>query len=398
MKIAAIIAEYNPFHLGHEYHIRETKKKADAVIVIMSGNFVQRGAPAICDKYSRAMSAVKAGVDLVLELPAVYATQTADIFAHGAVNIIDNLNVVKYISFGAENPENLKPAIVNLLADESPIFKEKLKFYLNAGFSYPTSRTNALRDISGLTLSSKPNDLLGLEYLKHLRRIKSDIVPLIFKRSDNYNDASLKDNSVSALAIRNYIFKYDFDVNVISKFVSLPMLRVLCKIKNNSRFLNIDDFFTEIFTLIIRNGMELNEIFEMSEGLEYRFEYLIRQSDDIDSLLCKVKTKRYPMSKLNRILINILLNIKKSDMNDILKEMPSYTRVLAFNSKGRKILKECRKQKSKTILIPTASTFFPQTTAQKKAWQTDVISDRLYYAKLNLPIYYSYIKKPMMFL
>ena len=194
MKIAGIITEYNPFHNGHIEHIKKTKEITNSshIISLMSGSFVQRGEPAIIDKWSRAKTAIQNGVDLVIELPVVYSVQTAELFSYGAISILDSLNIVDSIAFGSEsgNVDNLKN-IANVLLQESPLFKKDLKFSLKEGKSFAQSRSIAIEkemlrnnksDLEIKSLIRSPNNILGIEYLKALKKLDSKIIPLTYKR------------------------------------------------------------------------------------------------------------------------------------------------------------------------------------------------------------------------
>lgn len=221
MKVVGLITEYNPFHNGHKYHLEASKEKASAThsIAVMSGNFLQRGEPALLDKWTRAKMAVDSGVDLVLELPTVFATQSAEYFAHGALSVLEDTNVVDSLCFGSElgDTELLKD-IADVLVDEPLEFKNILKKHLNLGLSFPKARSLALKAFFEHAKYShfekiekiveSPNNILGIEYMKSLIKLKSKITPLTIKRVySNYHDKDINSSIASATSIREHYFK-----------------------------------------------------------------------------------------------------------------------------------------------------------------------------------------------
>jgi len=213
MKLAAIVCEYNPFHKGHQYHIEETKRKTgcDGIVAVMSGNFVQRGEGALFSKETRAKAAVLGGADLVLELAPYFAVQSAEAFSLGALKIITSIPEIKYLSFGAEeeNIDILKKA-ASILTDEPQSYKTALKEELDKGISYPTARQKALLKIGendAAKALSSPNNILGVEYLKALKKFKSDIVPIAVKRVGAAHDSKAAGDMVSASYLREAYLK-----------------------------------------------------------------------------------------------------------------------------------------------------------------------------------------------
>ena len=218
MRIVGLIAEYNPFHNGHKYHIEKAKElaNADYAVVVMSGNFVQRGAPAIIPKHLRAESALKSGADLVIELPVCYATGTAEQFAYGAVSLLDKLGCVDAICFGSEcgDIDSLKN-VAQLLCNESDEYKDALQTCLRFGMSFPLARQNALDKLypncNYGQLLSEPNNILGIEYLKALYRLGSNIEPMTIRREvSHYHDTELQEQFSSASALRGTISDGNF--------------------------------------------------------------------------------------------------------------------------------------------------------------------------------------------
>ena len=218
MRVVGLIAEYNPYHNDHKYHIEKAKElaTADYAIVVMRGNFVQRGTPAIMPKHLRAEAALKCGADLGIELPVYYATGTAEQFAYGAVSLLDKLGCVDAICFGSEcgDIEPLK-SLAKILCDEPAEYKENLQFNLRSGMSFPLARQKAIQavcDSSHLTeLLEQPNNILGIEYLKALYRLGSNIEPLTIRReASHYHDTELQEQFSSASALRGTISDGNF--------------------------------------------------------------------------------------------------------------------------------------------------------------------------------------------
>ena len=212
MSNIGIIAEYNPFHNGHKYLVKNAIKEtgADGVIALMSGNFIQQGAPAMADKYTRAEAAVRGGVDIVFELPVIYATASARDFANGAVAMLSSMKNVEYIAFGVEDMEqNMFFEIADILAKEPKEYKTLLNEYLSKGNSYPAASEKAIKKILGNSVGSvisRPNNILGISYLSALIKQKSHLQPIMIERCDSgYNSAELTGNYASATAIRNAI-------------------------------------------------------------------------------------------------------------------------------------------------------------------------------------------------
>ena len=372
MKLAAIVCEYNPFHKGHQYHIEETKRKTgcDGVVAVMSGNFVQRGEAALFSKDLRAKSAVLGGADLVLELTPFFAVRSAEQFAKDALKIITSIPEVKYLSFGVEE-ENLDTfkKVSEILTEEPEIYKNALKEELDKGVSYPVARQNALikmGEVDGVRIISSPNNILGVEYLKALRRFDSHIEPVLVKRIGAAHDSMESGENVSASFLRAAYLKGDktaFENGILGESVNL-----------NSA-LSKTDFDKMILSRIITmSEEEIKEISEVSEGLENRIKKAAKESKTIEELAEKVKSKRYTLSKIRRILLCAGLGVKKEEIYDL----PPYAKILAFNETGQKILNKIKK----TSDIPIVKNM----TALKKLgdknlirqYEREIELDRLY--------------------
>lgn len=346
MKILGIVAEYNPFHRGHKLHIEESKaiSGADFVIVVMSGSFVQRGEPAIVDKWIRTKMALLNGADLVLELPVLYAVSSAEYFAHAAVKLLHDTGIVDCISFGAEAGQ-IEPLrrIAELLTTETAVFSKLVKNHLALGKGYAAARAAALTEIlpEYASVLSSPNNILGIEYIKALNRLQSSIVPLTIQRKGGgYHDDSLETNLASASAIRK---------GILEKGISsiLPQLPENTHSFFNAVFqqggapLTLDDF-SEVLSYQLRRMplSQLAEVLEVTEGLENRIKRCMNTCFSITQLSQCVKTKRYTLSKIQRILIHALLDIKTDHLLDYNQNGYSpYMRVLGFRKSRQNVLK-----------------------------------------------------------
>ena len=326
MKIASIIAEYNPFHNGHAYQIQKIKNEySDYIVVIMSGNFVQRGEPAIINKYERAKIAVDNGASIVLENPVIYSTSNAEIFARGGINILNSMRIVNRLYFGSEDNFKTLEKLQNKI-DEN--FDDgKIKNFLHKGNSYIKSRELAMDFLTfeEKEILKKPNNILGLEYIKNLKKLNSSIEPhSIPRKSVNHDDNFSYEDFASASFIRNRIYK---GINV-EKFI--PNYKI---IPEN----NLENYF-EIFKYkIISEKINFLDYFDYEVGLENRILDNL-DAKNFEDFIEKVYSKRHSRSRIKRLLLEILLDIKK----DLIKksfEYP-YTRVLACDKNGIEILKK----------------------------------------------------------
>lgn len=359
MKITGIIAEYNPFHNGHKYQIEKAREFSDGVVAIMSGSFVQRGGIAITDKWTRAEVAVKNGADLVLELPVIYSMNTAQKFARGAVEILDRTNVINYLYFGSEcdNIEKLIDAAI-LLANEPKEISKKIKCLLDNGMSYPAARAEAFSKYVGEGILSEPNNILAVEYIKALLERSSSIEPLtLCRKGTNYHDLFSDGNIASASAIREMLSKNKDTENLLPyndfKIYDENMLGVA--------------LLTKLRTMSLEEIANINDV---TEGLEYRIKDAVMSAKNIDDLCNKIKTKRYPMSKIRRIIFSALLGITKSAASSNV----DYLRVIAMNETGAKILKEIKKVSELDIVTKVADYKKADTSFELDILSTDIFA------------------------
>lgn len=320
MKTAAIIAEYNPFHNGHAYHIEETKRRtgADRIVILMSGSFVQRGAPAICDKHLRAKAALENGADLVLELPLSYAVGNAEVFASGAVEILDRLGIADILSFGAET-DNLQELtdIASFLNNETDEFKATLKQEMADGKNYAQARAAAIPKINAALFSS-PNAILGIEYIRALRRRNSRIQPFVITRKGaGYHETKLQTSDInvcfaSATAIRKVLLSNRAD-QYMEKLALLTPECMFENIKTESArhgLLCEDDFSTLLHEKILTQSDEqLIRHPSINEDLANRIRRYQYQFLSFSGFSDLVKCKNYTHSRIRRALLEILLDL-----------------------------------------------------------------------------------------
>lgn len=401
--VLGIIAEYNPFHNGHLHHLNESKKitNSDSCIAVMSGNFTQRGEVSIVDKWEKAKMAIDNGVDLVIELPTLYAISSAENFASGAIKILNSLGVVDYISFGSEsNDITILDDIANVLAFEPPQYKTLLSHELARGESYPKARENAvmmyLNNVRRFAnVLSSPNNILGIEYLKSLKRLKSNIQPLTIKREGSkYNDTTISRGSrfASATAIRNLCQSVE-DITPVQRFIPETTFDILEEnIKKGSYVKNLSAFDKEIiYTLRKMTTTEIANLPDVSEGLEFSLKNAANQCNSVVELLSIIKSKRYTQTRLQRILLYAILGITKKDMEVSTSTIP-YVRVLGFNDKGQELLSEISKKNRKLEIVTSVKKFMDKklpsnlkTIMDKDIWATDVYTLGFEYeSKANL--------------
>lgn len=346
MNITGIITEYNPFHNGHKFHLEESKKqtKSDGTICIMSGNFVQRGGPAIIDKWKRTEMALSNGVDLIIELPTFYAVSSAEFFAKGAVSILNSLNIVNNLFFGSEiGDAKALSEIAKVLVSEDERFQNILKENLSLGLTFAKAREKSLieylnsSEINNIITSS--NNILGIEYIKAILKLNSSINPVALKREgSNYNDKSLSQTFSSATSIRE-VLKNTSNIEDLKNIIPLESYEVFSKLQEQDyRFTFEEEMFKYIKYKIQTNCVNFNNLYEVTEGLDNKIIKEISSSNSLHEFILKIKSKRYTYSKISRILTHIYLGLDNDDFKDIANENNLYVRVLGFNKTGREIL------------------------------------------------------------
>ena len=365
IRTLGIIAEYNPFHNGHMYHLQKAKEESGAqyTICVMSGNFVQRGATSIINKWKKAELALQNGIDLVIELPTIYSVSSAENFAQGAIKLLESLGIVDGISFGAETSDyGALNNIATILSDEPKVYKDLLNKELKKGLSFPKARENALMlylndNKRYVDILHSPNNILAIEYLKSLKKIKSTIQPIPVKREKvYYNDNKIVDDFASATAIRSMLKNKQFgDIRKVVPDVTYEVLRKESELENI--VLDLSSYEKElIYTLRKMTVKEIEDLPDVTEGLEHSIKNAVSMSNDINHILDVIKSKRYTQTRLQRILIYALLGITKKDVIASRKVNP-YIRVLGFNEKGRDLISRINKQNPKATVITSVKKF-----------------------------------------
>lgn len=387
MKTVGIIAEYNPFHTGHQFHMEESRRitGADGVLVIMSGNFVQRGAPAIADKYTRAQSAILGGADLVVELPALYATGSAEIFAMGAISILNKTNIVDSICFGAETDNiSLLNEIAQILLEEPEKYRKVLRKELKIGANIPTARAKALEvyfnqaDISSII--GTPNNILALEYLRAIKFFNSNITPYcILRQGASYHDVSLDMDFSSATALRECFNNEDFDK--LADFMPDSVYNLYKEKYNISLPINTNNLNSILNYSLILNRNNLTDFLDVNDNLAGKIINYLESGQlmSFDDLCLHLKTKEITYTRISRGLLNIILGIKNDDLSNIKKaSYPAYLRVLAFNEKGKTMLNTIKKQSMLPIITNVADGINQLVGINKKILNIDIFASDIY--------------------
>ena len=384
MKTVGIIAEYNPFHNGHKFHIDKAKNilKNDYTICIMSGNFIQRGLPALYNKWIRTQMALNSGVDLVIELPVYYAVNSAEYFARYCIKIFNSIGCINNMSFGTEH-DNLEDLynICNVLLKQPTQYVKELKLQLSQGITYAKANELAivktLNDSKYTKILQNPNNILAIEYIKSLISTNSTVEPFNVIRTCNYNDDTIFSNICSATAIRNALQQNH--TNELSNVV--PSYTYELMNTNWPTFLS--KFSAQIiFSLRKMSLEEIENILEITEGLEIRLKKYSFETNDINELINLVKTKRFTQTKIQRILIHILLGMTKTEFNEIEKNNLMYIRVLGTNSKGKEILKKIKENTNVPII--TSVKKYIDMYGSNPLLDKDILSSNIYCEKYNI--------------
>ena len=355
-KVVGIIAEYNPFHNGHSYHIQNTKAQtgADFVVAVMTGNFTQRGNTSVINKWEKAKMALNGDADLVIELPTIYSISSAENFASGAVKILNELGIVDTISFGMEADDvSTLNNIANVLVNEPPEYRAILEHELGKGNSFPKARENALmmylNDIKRYANVVKgSNNILAIEYLKALKKQKSSIVPFGVKREKvYYNSTKIIDEYASATGIRNLLLHNQLEE--VRKVVPAKSYSILLNnLRQGTYVLDIIAYNDEIiYKLRSMTVKQIANLPDVSEGLEYLIKDVSNKTNNLIELINGIKSKRYTQTRIQRILLYALLGITKKDM-EMSKKITPYIRVLGCSEKGKMLLSQIN-SKAKVI-------------------------------------------------
>lgn len=382
MHACGLIVEYNPFHHGHQYHIEQAKKLsgADCIIAIMSGPFLQRGEPAIIDKFHRAKTALLSGVDLVLELPYPYAVQSSALFAKGAVQSLGAIGVSS-ICFGSESGD-ITPFIhsVKQLEKNQTAYDEKIRSFLDEGDAFPKASAKAYQAIGIDKIDLfQPNNILGFSYTKEILK-RNDIKPLTIKRmQSHYHDEKITGPITSATSIRRELMKANTP-DTITKTVPASSLHQIEKYKKTAMIWhNWEHYFPFLtYQLMSKTNKNLAEIQGIDEGLEYRIQQMMPKATSFDHLLEMVKTKRYTQTRLQRAFTHLLTNTTKCEMSAFTENNSvPYLRLLGMTKTGQAYLNE----RKKAIELPVL------TNLSKKTATLTFLDERatnIYYAPLHV--------------
>lgn len=375
MHITGIISEYNPFHNGHKYLIESHRKRLspDGVIAVMSGSFTQRGEAAILDKWTRAAIAVQNSADLVIELPFCFAVRSAEHFARGGVSLLQRLGIVDRLCFGSECADSALLQRAALL-QKMPQFGRELQIELQKGTSYAAAACTALSRLSGIdeAVLRSPNMILGMEYVKssfdaakHSFIFNFDIVE---RRAAGHNDENLHGSFASGTAIRSTVSRGG-SLKDLAKAVPPQTFSELENLKAENLPSAARLFLPLLKELRLARPEHLSAVYGMKEGLENRLIECARTARTMKELLDKVKSRRYPYTALQRLLLYILLGISAEQMSAFDSSGPLYARVLAFNGRGRELLRRIKKNAAVPLITKTSSFLNSRT------WRQDNLTD-----------------------
>jgi predicted nucleotidyltransferase len=387
-KVLGTIAEYNPFHNGHLYHIKKSIEEtgADFVICVMSGNFVQRGNTSIIDKWTKAKMALANGVDLVIELPTVYSVSSAENFAEGAIKLLDSLKIVDTISFGIEAKDIASlNNIANVFYMEPKEYTNILNHELKKGISFPKARENAvmmyLNDIKQYAnILTGANNILAIEYLKAIKKLKSKLNPIGIRREKVlYNDEIIIDDFASATAIRKMIATGQFEE--IQKVMPKSSYALLAdELRRGHYVLDLSKFQKEIiYNLRKMKVGDIAQLADVSEGLENAIKNAANSCNNVVDFVNIVKCKRYTQTRIQRILIYALLGITSEKMMTSKKTTP-YARILGFNEKGKKLISQIVKHNKRAQIVTSVKKYMDESKnkALKEMLETDIFATNVY--------------------
>jgi len=382
MKTAGIIVEYNPLHNGHLHHIKETRRKSgcDCLIAVMSGNFTQRGEPAMIDKFTRTKMALLNEVDLVIELPFLLTIQSANIFAFASVSLLNYLGVDE-LYFGSESGDVKELYKLSEILN-SKEYNKLIKSFLKEGNSYPTSSALAVKKLSNSKLYDKPNNILGIHYINAINKLNSKIkIKTIERIKTNYHDEFTVGTKIqSASAIRK-LLKVKKNIN---EFVPQSVNELL----KGRQIIDIEMFYNYLkYKIVSSSNKDIGDIFGISEGLENRIKS-IKEFTSIQDLIEKVITRRYTNSKLKRSFMHILCQTKKETLENI--DVP-YIRILGMNDTGKEYLNLIKKDVNVPIISKVTENIHPYLDTELKVSMIySLVSDRDIFKEEFYPVIYEH--------
>lgn len=414
MKIGGIIAEYNPFHKGHSYQIEEFKRISSCshLVVAMSGNFVQRGGPALVDKYARAQMALDKGVDLVIEIPSIFAGQTAEIFARGGLLSLNSLDCVDSFCFGSEdgNIDRLT-SLADFIYDQADWIDQRVRDLMKGSLSYARAREEAIKegfkDFDLGNILTESNNILGLEYLKEARRLGSPMEPVTIRRKgSSYNCEDLGGDLPSASAIRKALLGStmvkpgqepagldNLEFRGLDQSLGMALdksvLDIIKDLGNQGIGLTGEEsFFQEISYIVARDKGKLDGYFEVNGGLDKSIEKVVLTSASMEDTLESLTNKSHTRAKLRRALYNILLGIRRSDLDQVklVKSLP-YIRVLGMTERGRDILRMAKERSGIEIVTSPAKALdsdqYRENALYRQLLDIDLRTSAIYYQKYH---------------
>jgi predicted nucleotidyltransferase len=382
MKAVGLVVEYNPFHNGHQYHLHTSKNEtnADVVIAVMSGSFLQRGEPALVSKWTRTEMALRGGADLVFELPYVYCTQHAGHFAYGAILLLEAAGCDTFC-FGSEQGK-IEPflSLYHLMKEKKEEYDQYVVKYISEGNSYPKASSLAFHelvtDVSDLPDLSKPNNILGFQYVKaaidHSFRIK----PYTIRRiHSDYHDQELPDQPIaSATSIRKALMRQQ-DLESTSSYIPSESFLLL---KSYGEFHDWEKYWPLLkYKIMSSSTDELETVYEAEEGIQYRMKDTVLEASTFNEFVSKIKTKRYTWTRIQRLCVHILNHVKKEQMKSAMNQN-SYLRILGMTEKGRKYL-NLNKKKIELPLISRIS------SVQHLGLELDISSAFIHSLALDFP-------------
>lgn len=413
MKIVGLITEYNPFHNGHFYHLKRAKEltNADYVVVIMSGNFLQRGVPAFIEKQDRTKMALANGADLVLELPACYATGSAEYFAFGAISTLDRLRVISDVCFGSECGDvTILEEIADVLIEEPAPYQKRLKELLKKGASYPTAREAALlayleekKDITYDVLLSNPNNILGIEYIKAIKKLKSNLKPVTLQRiGAGYHELATNHTICSASGIRNELLTTK-NPECLKHQVPPSVYETLQTQYQVNFPIELNDFSTMLkYRLLLPNQEPFSAFLDVSEDLADRIKNNLANFTSYESFASLLKNKQYTLTRIQRALLHLLLNITKEKMSLYIKEGISYyARILGFKKSSAELLRAIKHNSSIPLISKLADAGNILTPIGLSMLEQDIFASDLYHSivteKFQTPLMNEYTKSIVLF-
>ncbi|WP_081625568.1 nucleotidyltransferase [Bacillus sp. 123MFChir2] len=377
MKASGIVVEYNPFHNGHAYHVQQTKKltNADIIIAVMSGPFLQRGEPALVSKWARTQMALANGVDIVVELPYAFATQKAETFADGAISILDALRVSE-VCFGSEsgNIEHFYNT-VTLRQAEQVAFHSLVQQYLKTGMSYAKATSEAFsslqKNIATIDIS-EPNNILGMHYIEAIIKQKSLMkASTIMRFASHYHDETFQDERIaSATSIRKQLFNDPKNFSAIIPFIPKATKLLLEQYIHSYRLLhNWEHYFHLLkYKLLTMSPLQLQNIYEVEEGLEHRILSSIQEATSFTKFMETLKTKRYTWTRLQRICTHILTNTTKEEIHKAhVEQHAQFIRLLGMSQKGQSYISAMKKQITLPLLSHTKVLQHPLLDIDRRA-------------------------------